>query len=83
MSKRDTGTFFKPSDHNGHDERPDRGRRHHGLMVPWGTSTMSDEEFWGQVRLTAQLHDEGRLETRSGVRNGGLVSRSTSKSSAD
>lgn len=81
--KRATGTFFKPSDHKGHDERPDRERRHHGKMVPWGTSTMSDEEFWGKVRLTAQLHDEGHRDGQSGVRNGAFVSRSTSKSSAD
>jgi len=39
------------------EERADRGRE---KMVPYGASTMSDEEFWGKVRETAAMLDESR-----------------------
>lgn len=64
------------------EERADRGRSEHGKMVPYGTSTMSDEEFWGKVRETARLQDEGLLN-RSGVRQGRFPQKASDKGMAE
>lgn len=38
--------------------------------VPWGTSTMSHEEFWGNVEKTKQTADQLAERSRTGARSG-------------
>lgn len=40
------------------------------LLIPYGTSTMSDDEFWGKVRATAAVLDEAKAEPGTGARSG-------------
>ena len=39
-------------------ERAERGRGEGIVLIPRGTSTMSDEEFWGRVRETAPTAED-------------------------
>ena len=39
-------------------------------LIPYGASTMSDDDFWGRVRETAALLDETRQLKGTGARSG-------------
>lgn len=39
-------------------------------LIPYGTSTMPDEEFWGRVRATSALLDEAKTQKGTGSRSG-------------
>ena len=65
---------YHSAHYKGRKERVDRQRER---MVPHGTSTMSDEEFWGRVHETAALQDEQRQGRASGVLHGAFPHKAT------